>query len=217
MVRRRIEIKPIEDKAKRHTTFTKRRQGLMKKAKAFATDFEAEAAVITFSKAGNLFGLGHPSVDSLLDRYLAEPSSQLATETAINGVDGGIEEAEGTEEAAPPSLTEAEKRIGEGVESGRWDLAVGDLGLEELGEVAAEVEKIKRTVVARAAEIAAAEGKNSPGEFSGAGSTVHYVTSLSNVDWLHGGAESLLMLTNLFIVLGLREALRKLKMNQEKH
>lgn len=38
---------------------------------------------------------------------------------------------------------------------------------------------------------------------------VHYGTSLSNVDWLHGGAESLLTLTNLFIVLGLREALRK--------
>lgn len=38
---------------------------------------------------------------------------------------------------------------------------------------------------------------------------VHYGTSLSNVDWLHGGAESLLTLTNLFIVLGLRGALRK--------
>ncbi|XP_057802544.1 uncharacterized protein LOC131017824 [Salvia miltiorrhiza] len=38
---------------------------------------------------------------------------------------------------------------------------------------------------------------------------VHYGTSLSNVDWLHGGAESLLSLTNVFIVLGLREALRK--------
>ncbi|WCJ26482.1 hypothetical protein M5689_008295 [Euphorbia peplus] len=37
---------------------------------------------------------------------------------------------------------------------------------------------------------------------------VHYGTSLSNVDWLHGGAESLLTLTNLFIVLGLRKALR---------
>lgn len=34
-------------------------------------------------------------------------------------------------------------------------------------------------------------------------------TSLSNVDWLHGGAESLLTLTNIFIVLGLRGALRK--------
>ncbi|KMT11953.1 hypothetical protein BVRB_5g099130 [Beta vulgaris subsp. vulgaris] len=38
---------------------------------------------------------------------------------------------------------------------------------------------------------------------------VHYGTSLSNVDWLHGGAESLLTLTNLFIVLGLRKALRE--------
>lgn len=38
---------------------------------------------------------------------------------------------------------------------------------------------------------------------------VHYGTSLSNVDWLHGGAESLLTLTNLFIVMGLREGLRR--------
>ncbi|XP_057809979.1 uncharacterized protein LOC131024487 isoform X2 [Salvia miltiorrhiza] len=38
---------------------------------------------------------------------------------------------------------------------------------------------------------------------------VHYVKSLANVDWLHGGAESLLMFTNLFIVLGLRKALRE--------
>ncbi|XP_042503862.1 uncharacterized protein LOC122081000 [Macadamia integrifolia] len=44
---------------------------------------------------------------------------------------------------------------------------------------------------------------------------VHYGTSLSNVDWLHGGAESLLTLTNLFIVIGLREALRKIKDEKE--
>jgi Protein of unknown function (DUF3593) len=45
---------------------------------------------------------------------------------------------------------------------------------------------------------------------------LHYGTSLSNVDWLHGGAESLLTLTNLLIVLGLREALRKLKDDSKK-
>ena len=38
---------------------------------------------------------------------------------------------------------------------------------------------------------------------------VQYGTSLSNVDWLHGGAESLVTLTNLFIVIGLREGLRR--------
>lgn len=44
---------------------------------------------------------------------------------------------------------------------------------------------------------------------------MHYGTSLSNVDWLHGGAESLLTLTNLFIVLGLRKALREIKNDGE--
>ncbi|KAI5329144.1 hypothetical protein L3X38_028541 [Prunus dulcis] len=38
---------------------------------------------------------------------------------------------------------------------------------------------------------------------------VKYGTSLANVDWLHGEAEALLTLTNIFIVLGLRRALRK--------
>ncbi|XP_050901627.1 uncharacterized protein LOC127108238 [Lathyrus oleraceus] len=44
---------------------------------------------------------------------------------------------------------------------------------------------------------------------------VHYGTSLSNVDWLHGGAESLLTLTNLFIVLGLRDGIRKAGNSEE--
>ncbi|KAE8683854.1 WRKY transcription factor 53 family protein [Hibiscus syriacus] len=47
--------------------------------------------------------------------------------------------------------------------------------------------------------------------FVGATKKVNYGTSLSNVDLLHGGAESLLVLTNLFIVLGLRQALRKME------
>ncbi|KAF8072375.1 hypothetical protein HT031_000034 [Scenedesmus sp. PABB004] len=37
----------------------------------------------------------------------------------------------------------------------------------------------------------------------------HYGTSLANVDWLHGSAESLLTITNLLVVLGLRQAIRE--------
>ncbi len=36
---------------------------------------------------------------------------------------------------------------------------------------------------------------------------VHYGTSLANVDWLHGSAESFLTLANIFVVLGFREAI----------
>eukprot|EP00959_Pyramimonas_sp_CCMP1952_P413475 8664241-Pyramimonas_sp.AAC.1 len=38
---------------------------------------------------------------------------------------------------------------------------------------------------------------------------VQYDTVLANVDWLHGPAESLLTITNLFIVLGARKAMRE--------
>jgi len=38
---------------------------------------------------------------------------------------------------------------------------------------------------------------------------VVYGTSLSNVDWLHGGAESFLTVTNILLVLGLKSGLDK--------
>jgi hypothetical protein len=38
-----------------------------------------------------------------------------------------------------------------------------------------------------------------------------YNTTLANVDWLHGGAESMLTLTNLFLVVGLRQAIREVE------
>ena len=38
---------------------------------------------------------------------------------------------------------------------------------------------------------------------------VHYGKSLANVDWLHGGAEFFLTLTNILIVLGFRQAIKE--------
>ncbi|KAL6578752.1 hypothetical protein OROMI_008968 [Orobanche minor] len=150
MVRRRVEIKPIEDKAKRHTTFTKRRQGLMKKTQEFATKFEAQAAVIAFSKAGNVFAFGHPSVDSLVARYLAEPSPEFDVEEVEEEEAGGVVGVEEDREEWP-----AEKRICQALERGSWNVAVEGLGSREIDELSAEIVKIKRAVAARTSEIAA--------------------------------------------------------------
>ena len=38
---------------------------------------------------------------------------------------------------------------------------------------------------------------------------VHYGAILADVDWLHGSAGALLTMTNLFIVIGLRRALKE--------
>lgn len=46
-------------------------------------------------------------------------------------------------------------------------------------------------------------------------SKVHYNQSLANVDWLHGGAEAFLTLSNLVVVLGFSQAILTIK-NQQK-
>ncbi|AFY72943.1 Protein of unknown function (DUF3593) [Synechococcus sp. PCC 7502] len=38
-----------------------------------------------------------------------------------------------------------------------------------------------------------------------------YGTSLANVDWLHGGAESFLTITNILLVIGLKSSLDQVK------
>ncbi|MBD2251198.1 DUF3593 domain-containing protein [Nostoc parmelioides] len=40
---------------------------------------------------------------------------------------------------------------------------------------------------------------------------VHYGEALANVDWLHGGAEVFLTLSNILIVVGFAQAIRQLK------
>lgn len=39
----------------------------------------------------------------------------------------------------------------------------------------------------------------------------HYHSELANIDWLHGGAEFFLTLSNIFVVLGFRQAVKSLE------
>ena len=55
MGRGRIEIKKIENVSSRQVTFSKRRAGLMKKAKELAILCDAEVGVIIFSSTGKLY------------------------------------------------------------------------------------------------------------------------------------------------------------------
>ncbi|WP_040629842.1 DUF3593 domain-containing protein [Fortiea contorta] len=43
---------------------------------------------------------------------------------------------------------------------------------------------------------------------------LHYRESLANVDWLHGGAEVFLTLSNILIVLGFWQAVKQLKVQK---
>ncbi|KAL7170663.1 hypothetical protein ACSBR2_035525 [Camellia fascicularis] len=49
MGRRRVELRPIQDKNKRQITFSKRRQGLMKKAQELSVLCDVDVALAVFT------------------------------------------------------------------------------------------------------------------------------------------------------------------------
>lgn len=146
MARRAIEIKKIEDRSKRQVTFTKRRQGLFKKAGELHSKFNADVAVIAFSLAGNAYAFGDPSVDSVLEKYYKAVAEPPEVEVPVAG-----------------DVSPAERKVGEMMEKvvenrgGRrvWDEEVEKLGVAEIDEVRVAMEEMKRKIVVQQRRILA--------------------------------------------------------------
>ncbi|XP_047976389.1 agamous-like MADS-box protein MADS3 isoform X2 [Salvia hispanica] len=69
MGRGRVELKRIENKINRQVTFSKRRNGLLKKAYELSVLCDAEVALIIFSSRGKLYEFGSTSMARTLERY----------------------------------------------------------------------------------------------------------------------------------------------------
>ncbi|XP_062157160.1 agamous-like MADS-box protein MADS3 [Alnus glutinosa] len=71
MGRGRVELKRIENKINRQVTFSKRRNGLLKKAHELSVLCDAEIAVIIFSSRGKLYHFGscNAGINKTIERY----------------------------------------------------------------------------------------------------------------------------------------------------
>ncbi|KAJ0098967.1 hypothetical protein Patl1_20472 [Pistacia atlantica] len=69
MGRGKIEIKRIENLNSRQVTFSKRRNGLLKKAKELSVLCDAEVGVIIFSSTDKLYESSSSSMEQILSRY----------------------------------------------------------------------------------------------------------------------------------------------------
>ncbi|VAH30978.1 unnamed protein product [Triticum turgidum subsp. durum] len=70
MGRGKVQLKRIENKINRQVTFSKRRNGLLKKAHEISVLCDAEVAVIVFSPKGKLYEYAtDSSMDKILERY----------------------------------------------------------------------------------------------------------------------------------------------------
>ncbi|KAL3515455.1 hypothetical protein ACH5RR_022357 [Cinchona calisaya] len=69
MGRGKIVIRRIDNSTSRQVTFSKRRNGLLKKAKELAILCDAEVGVIIFSSTGKLYEFASTSMRSVIERY----------------------------------------------------------------------------------------------------------------------------------------------------
>ncbi|BAF15563.1 mADS-box transcription factor 17 [Oryza sativa Japonica Group] len=69
MGRGRVELKRIENKINRQVTFSKRRNGLLKKAYELSVLCDAEVALIIFSSRGKLYEFGSAGINKTLEKY----------------------------------------------------------------------------------------------------------------------------------------------------
>ncbi|XP_052183383.1 agamous-like MADS-box protein AGL62 [Diospyros lotus] len=155
MGRRKIEIKKIEKSSQLQVTFSKRRSGLFNKAGELSVLCGAQVAVIVTSLAGKVFAFGHPSVDSVADRFLAQgnpnPTSSGPRDAELIRLQQMRNKYKNAE-----SMLEAEKereRAAAAAAPGElgfwWDEPVGHLELHELEHYLAALEALKTNVLAR--------------------------------------------------------------------
>ncbi|XP_011651129.1 MADS-box protein AGL42 isoform X2 [Cucumis sativus] len=69
MVRGKVEMKRIENATSRQVTFSKRRNGVLKKAYELSVLCDAEIAVIIFSQKGRLYEFASSEMPKIMDRY----------------------------------------------------------------------------------------------------------------------------------------------------
>ncbi|CAB4292445.1 unnamed protein product [Prunus armeniaca] len=81
MGKKKIAIEKIENKQSRLVTFSRRRNGLFKKAKDFSNLSGSSVAILVISPAGRRYTYASPSFDSVVDQFLSETIDGSSTVT----------------------------------------------------------------------------------------------------------------------------------------
>ncbi|KAH0677967.1 agamous-like MADS-box protein AGL27 [Solanum tuberosum] len=130
MGRKKVEIKRIEDKSSRQATFSKRRNGLMKKAKQLSILCDVDVAVLVFSSRGRLFEFSSTnSLTGVIHRY----NTHMKAEDKVSA------EVDDTEESKYASFMRMEELL-QTVEKQLKEPDVDDLSITDLVHLENQVE-----------------------------------------------------------------------------
>ncbi|KAG8381407.1 hypothetical protein BUALT_Bualt06G0118900 [Buddleja alternifolia] len=144
MVRGKVQLKRIENTASRQVTFSKRRNGLLKKAHELSVLCDAEVALIIFSQKGRIYEFSSSNMQKTLERYLEHTKDRNT----------GIEVEQHTQHLKYEA-TLMEKKI-EFLENSRRRLLGYNLGaysMEELQELDNQLERSLKNIRTRKVQL----------------------------------------------------------------
>ncbi|WCJ39456.1 Agamous-like MADS-box protein AGL62 [Euphorbia peplus] len=153
--RRKIEIKPIEGKSNLQVTFSKRRNGLIKKASELSLLCGVNVALITFSPGNKAFSFGHPNADSVINQYLSQNHENHQSEDDQTIKQWNAEYVEAVKDLEDEKKFLAAIRENHHDLGGFWwdDINIDDFGLEELEDCVKAMKELKRNVDSRVSEL----------------------------------------------------------------
>ncbi|XP_031285340.1 MADS-box protein SOC1 isoform X2 [Pistacia vera] len=141
MVRGKTQMRRIENATSRQVTFSKRRNGLLKKAFELSVLCDAEVALIIFSPRGKLYEFASSSMQETIGRYLRHTRDSRASKQPTE------ETMQQMKSEAANMLKKIEqlevlkrKLLGEGL---------GSCSIEELQQIEQQLEKSVSNIRAR--------------------------------------------------------------------
>jgi hypothetical protein len=153
--RQKIATKRIENEDDRLITFSKRRSGIYKKASELVTLCGAEVAVLVFSPAGKAFSFGHPSIESVANRFLGQniapndnthPLVEAHRKVRINELNQQHNELLSEMEAERDRGKVLKEGTSEKSSQGWWEAPIDELSLQELKQMNVMLEEFHKNL-----------------------------------------------------------------------
>ncbi|XP_055814802.1 agamous-like MADS-box protein AGL62 [Solanum dulcamara] len=156
MGRQRVDMVKMKKESNLQVTFSKRRAGLFKKASELCTLCGAEIAIVVFSPGNKVFSFGHPSVDTLVERFLGgnlpPPNNDVHNQLIVSHRNAGLRELN-AKLTNIEGVLQMEKNRGESLKeirrraNGRWwESPIEELSLFQLQQLREALEILKQKV-----------------------------------------------------------------------
>ncbi|XP_077227612.1 MADS-box transcription factor 14-like isoform X2 [Tasmannia lanceolata] len=130
MGRGKVELKRIENTSNRQVTFSKRRNGLLKKAFELSILCDAEVALIMFSSTGKIYQYASEDIDRIISRYRSVVGAPSLYNRHYNTIEFWRSELDNLQKSADSLEARAKHLTGEDLSS---------LSLKELKQLERQV------------------------------------------------------------------------------